>query len=359
MSESPAKRQEYEADERPEATEASHTDNERPPLGEKSPGDTMAIQNLNDIPSNLRVWNLLAALFQFGQCAALFYLSSQANTNWYLYTNFPYALDERDAVDENITVSVGHPADGGPPEEFGRPDPTEVAGYSVTWYSAVFLALSGIDHFAVILPGLNKLYNFCIARNQNPFRWIEYSLSASLMRVMIAQLSGITDIHLLFTIFMCTATTMILGACHESVNAKALADGDRKQNWFPFLSAWIPHLASWAVILCYFFRNVSQADPPNFVWSIIFILFILDGSFALLFFLQWAKIGKFSNYVTGEKGFIVLSFTSKALLAWLNYVSASMRLLVDARLSSCARGGHTRSNPNFRRNIIREAVHVR
>ena len=304
------------AAENAENTEASKTDNNNDKselTNVESFHNPMEVQNLNDIPSSLRLWNLLAALFQFGQCAALFYLSSQADTNWYLYTNFPGNLEERN-LDSNV--------DGGDPsEEFGRPDPDEIAAYSITWYSAVFLALSGIDHLVVILPGFNSLYNYCIARHQNPFRWTEYALSASLMRAMIAQLSGITDIHLLFTIFMLSAVTMVLGACHESVNAKARADGDRKQNWFPFLAAWIPHLASWAVILCYFFRNVSKADPPNFVWAIIFILFFLDGIFALLFYLQWGKIGWFESYVTGEKGFIVLSFTAKALLAWINYVS--------------------------------------
>jgi hypothetical protein len=282
----------------------------------------MEIQNLNNVPADLRLWNTLAAIFQFAQCAALFYLSYQADTDWYLYTSFPQNLDERDIgnlTNANVTNVNGE----SPGEDFGRPDPNEIAAYSVTWYSAVFILLSGLDHFAVILPGLNTLYNYCIARHQNPFRWTEYALSASLMRVMIAQLSGVTDIHLLFTIFICTAVTMILGACHESVNAKARADGDRKQNWFPFLAAWIPHLASWAVIMCYFFRNVSKGDPPNFVWAIIFVLFILDGSFAVLFYLQWAKIGRFENYVAGEKGFIVLSFTAKSLLAWLNYVSTS------------------------------------
>ena len=115
---------------------------------------------------------------------------------------------------------------------------------------------------------------------------------------------------------------MILGACHESVNAKARADG-YKQNWFPFIAAWLPQLASWAVIFCYFFTAVSRGDPPGFVWSIVFILFILDGSFAVLFWMQWAKICGFSDYIRGEKGFIVLSFTAKALLAWINYGGGS------------------------------------
>jgi len=265
------------------------------------------IENLNEIPKALRWWNISACLFQFGQAGALLYLATQADFSWPLYVNFPATFDE--------TAQEG----------FGVPAPKEVASYSVTWLSGVFLGFSGLDHFLVSFPWINQKYNYYIERYQNPFRWTEYAFSASLMRVMIAQLSGITDLHSLFMIFILTATTMILGSCHESVNAVARADGYR-QNWFPFLTAWITHLASWSVIFCYFFVSVSRADPPNFVWAIIIVLFVLDLTFALLFYMQWGKVWIFRDYVKGEIGFIVLSFTSKALLAWINYVSTIAKI---------------------------------
>jgi hypothetical protein len=133
------------------------------------------------------------------------------------------------------------------------------------------------------------------------------------MRVMIVQISGVTDIHLLWCIFTLAALIMLLGGIHESVNAKARAD-NLKQNWHPFFAFWFAHLASWLIIFNYFFYAVSQGNPPGFVWSIIIISILLDGTFALLFTLQWLKIGPFSDYVLGEKGFILLSFTAKALL---------------------------------------------
>ena len=263
--------------------------------------ETSKINNLNTIPPSLFRWNLAAAIFQLVQAIVLFYLSSKATTNWYLYTSFPQNFGDRETSGD-----------------FGRPGSKEIAAYSVTWYSAVFILLSATDHLTVITPGFRRIYESHIEKSQNPFRWIEYSLSASLMRVMIAQLSGVTDIHILFSIFCLAATTMILGWAHESLNAKARADG-LTQNWFAFNAAFIPHLASWAIIFCYFFVSVSKADPPAFVWAIVIILFILDGTFALLFYLQWARKGRFKDYVKGEIGFIVLSFTAKSLLAWLNF----------------------------------------
>lgn len=267
--------------------------------------EMLKIRNLNEIPSSLQYWNIAATLFQFAQTVVLFYLSSQADTKWYWFVFYPATYEERE---EN-------------PEEFGRPGLEYVAAFSVTWYSAVFIALSGLDHLACVL--FRQTYEYYVARNQNPFRWAEYALSASLMRVMIAQLCGITDIHLLFTVFALCALTMLLGGIHESVNAKARADGGISQNWYPFAMSWVAHFASWLPIVNYFFVAVKRGDPPNFVWSIIFILFFLDGTFALLFSLQWCKVGKFRDYVFGEKGFILLSFTAKALLAWINYGGGS------------------------------------
>lgn len=274
------------------------------PNASKQTPECQEIIHLNTVPSSLQKWNVAAAIFQFAQSVALFYLSAQADTKWFWFVNFPGNLDDRET------------------EDFGFPIPEKVAAFSVTWYSAVFILLSALDHFMVTLPRVKNLYDYYLARHQNPFRWAEYSLSASLMRVMIAQLSGVTDVHLLFSIFVMAAITMLLGSVHESINAKARADG-YKQNWFAFYVSWIPHMASWAIIYCYFFTSLRRADPPGFVYAIVFILFVLDGTFALLFWLQWAKIGRFKNYTTGEKGFIILSFTAKALLAWINYGGGS------------------------------------
>jgi hypothetical protein len=111
-------------------------------------------------------------------------------------------------------------------------------------------------------------------------------------------------------------------------------------------SGFVPHLGAWLITLCYFFESVSRGDPPGFVWAIIFIIFFLvraastavccvscaaidvsdvamhvqDNTFAVMLWLQWGEWGIFKeNYVLGEIGFMILSLTSKQLLAWINY----------------------------------------
>ena len=68
-----------------------------------------------------------------------------------------------------------------------------------------FLLLAALDHALVTLPPLRARYERSLTAGVNPFRWIEYSLSASLMVVLIAMLSGIADYVALFALFAANA----------------------------------------------------------------------------------------------------------------------------------------------------------
>jgi predicted metal-binding membrane protein len=45
-------------------------------------------------------------------------------------------------------------------------------------------------------------------------------------------------------------------------------------------------------------------------------LFVFFSIFALNMILQYKRVGKWRDYLYGEKVYIVLSLTAKALLAW-------------------------------------------
>jgi len=56
--------------------------------------------------------------------------------------------------------------------------------------------------------------------------------------------------------------------------------------------------------------------PPTFVYGIIVSLFVLFNVFAVNMWLQYRQIGPWRDYLVGEKTYILLSLTAKALLAW-------------------------------------------
>ena len=60
----------------------------------------------------------------------------------------------------------------------------------------------------------------------------------------------------------------------------------------------------------------ADVQVPGFVFGIIISLFVFFNSFALVQYLQYKGKGKWSNYLRGERAYIVLSLVAKSALAW-------------------------------------------
>src|SRR4051794_36587702 len=76
----------------------------------------------------------------------------------------------------------------GPPGS-GAPKQDELFDLRIGPLVAAFLLLAALDHGLVALPPFRARYERYLAAGVNPFRWLEYSLSASLMVVLIAMLT--------------------------------------------------------------------------------------------------------------------------------------------------------------------------
>jgi heliorhodopsin len=93
---------------------------------------------------------------------------------------------------------------------------------------ASFLFLSAVAHALLASPWPHRWHERSVLRGINPARWIEYSLSSSLMMVVIAMLVGIYDVVSLILIFALNAT-MILGWPMELHNQTT-----ERTNWTAF-----------------------------------------------------------------------------------------------------------------------------
>ena len=76
-------------------------------------------------------------------------------------------------------------------------------------FVALFMLISSIAHFSVSTFGFNW-YKKNLQNHINRARWIEYSLSSSLMIVIIAALVGITDVSFLVVLFVVNASMIFL-----------------------------------------------------------------------------------------------------------------------------------------------------
>ncbi|MDY0345877.1 MAG: heliorhodopsin HeR [Bacilli bacterium] len=180
---------------------------------------------------------------------------------------------------------------------------------------SVFLFISAGAHALISLPNPTyRIYESDLGKGINRFRWFEYALSSSVMIVLIATLFGVKDIASLILIFVVNATMNLFGLVMEQLNVGA----DKKNlKWGPFVWGSIAGIAPWVVILVYMFGTGNLGQIPWFVWAIVGTYFVAFNTFPVNMILQYLKVGKWSNYLYGERVYIILSLVAKSVLAWL------------------------------------------
>lgn len=184
-------------------------------------------------------------------------------------------------------------------------------------FVSLFLFLSAIAHFLVILPGINKFYNSSLEKGINYFRWYEYALSSSVMIVIISMLFGARDIGTIVAIVGLNATMNLLGLMMELHNQTT-----EKRSWTSFVIGSFSGAIPWVVILLYFLGSAVKTPDvleqiPWFVYAIFGTYFVLFNLFPINMVLQYKKVGRWKDYLYGERGYIILSLVAKSLLAWL------------------------------------------
>lgn len=215
-------------------------------------------------------------------------------------------------LDSQVLFGVSADYPTGPPG-FGSP-PETVTLFDINIGAGIvaFLALSAFFHFLISTPWFFPRYSKGLRANHNYFRWVEYALSSSIMIWLIAQLTGISDIGALVAIFAVNAAMIMFGALQEKYETPG------NGQFLPFIFGSMAGVVPWLLIFLYLLQPGSEtaAEVPGFVIGIIFSLFIFFNTFAVNQVLQYRKIGKWSNYLQGERTYITLSLVAKTFLSW-------------------------------------------
>ena len=182
---------------------------------------------------------------------------------------------------------------------------------------AIFLGLSAFFHFLVASPQYFGRYSAGIAAQRNYFRWVEYSISSSVMIVLISQVVGVSDLAAIISIFGVNASMILFGWLQEKYESPG------NGGWLPFIFGCITGIVPWVALIFYVFSigGVSDTTAPVFVYGIVVSLFVLFNTFGIVQYLQYKKVGKWSNYIRGEKTYITLSLIAKSALAWQIFAS--------------------------------------
>lgn len=243
---------------------------------------------------SLNKWNLTMAFLHFIQGVAVLILSGSSAF----------------AVSTNYLTLNSLASSGG--------TPVLVNGYrllfnvNLAYLVAAFFFMSAIAHL-VVATVYRKTYEKNLAQGINKARWYEYSISASTMMVAIAMLSGVSDISSLLMIFTLDFVMNMMGLVMEVHNQTT-----KKTSWLSYNIGCIAGIVPWIVFAIYVFgaRTYGSGQIPSFVYWIYLTLFILFSSFAVNMYLQYKKVGKWADYLYGEKVYMILSLVAKSLLAW-------------------------------------------
>lgn len=232
---------------------------------------------------SLRRWNLALTALHLAQGVAVLVLAS----------------------DFVVTVTRSLPT--GPP---GTPPGSAESLFDVRIGAAValFLALAACDHLLTATV-FRRTYDSDLRAGINRFRWVEYSLSATLMVVLIALYTGIDQITALIGIAGANVAMILFGWLQESANPPGRTGLTMKPFWFGCVAGAAP----WVAIG---YNLVAAETVPGFVVGIFVSLFVFFNSFAINQWLQYRQVGPWRSYAFGERAYLVLSLVAKSALAW-------------------------------------------
>lgn len=199
-------------------------------------------------------------------------------------------------------------------------EPTSVllTSFPLAYLIASFFLMSAIAH-ATAGWLLRDRYEGWLARGMNPLRWVEYAFSSTVMIVAIAYISYITEFTALVAIAGCNVAMILFGWSMEAANeGREREQVDWKHFIFGCIAGIVPWIAIFSIVAAYSFQEGLPADAqiPAFVYVIIGSLFVAFNIFAITMVLQYRRIGRWRDYLAGEKTYMVLSLVAKTLLAW-------------------------------------------
>lgn len=150
-------------------------------------------------------------------------------------------------------------------------------------------------------------------------RWIEYSLSATIMLIIIGLLSGVKDIQNYFVLITSAFAIMWTGQWFESSSGS--------MRWVPIIIGFVLLAGVFSVIFKSFSDRLKEAKDagfkvPSWLYAVVIVLFIFYASFGFVPVAQILFKGDYRKY---EYTYLTLSLVSKATLGLLVAIGFGQR----------------------------------
>lgn len=235
--------------------------------------------------NGLRRYNLFAGIFHLIQAIAILALANS------------FALP----------VSVNYLQDA--PIPGAKFESVHLFDFPIAMGVALFSFLSAAAHFYIVGPGFNR-YSNDLSNKRNIARWVEYAISSTIMIILISLVNAVWDVVALLGIAAANIAMILFGWLQEKYEEPG------KGGLLPFWFGCIVGAVPWIAMFWLLFSPGSTNEPPGFVYGVVISLFLFFNCFAIVQWLQYREVGRFKDYLVGERLYITLSFVAKSALAW-------------------------------------------
>lgn len=237
----------------------------------------------------------------------------------------------------------------------------DVAQLSLFWLITWFHFLSAIFQSLAVVPWKTCFsftqyeYSEFVGQGRGPFRFVEYSISATLMLMSLGLILGVYSWTTQIGLAGLTCACMLCGLVSDQARVaypdmKDIKDNDFKKQAVQLSGAvarlahlvgWLLILFAWAILFVEFIYDVDLAekrgiDVPDFVFVAVILLAVLYNAFGIVAFVQhrFCKCGPacckeadkdpkearvFNESI--ELAFVSLSLVSKTMLGWVIYTN--------------------------------------
>ena len=240
-------------------------------------------------------------------------------------TDSPYCNSTREEVSQSVGKCLTSPIMGVPVKAH--------VSFNVIYGTAAFFAITAFAHTFYFTDGFHSgAYSSVVAQGWNPYRWVEYGISASLMSVLIGYVLGVNDVTQLANFALITAAMQSCGYIVESSLIQPIINehiiiGATFAGWLLFLALWGPLLYTfWSRVNDVKLNYSGETDAstgkplkiPAFVWFIVLVQLFNYASFGIIQARQVSKAlggGYAMNFSDVEAQYLKLSFAGKLGLA--------------------------------------------
>ena len=203
---------------------------------------------------------------------------------------------------------------------------------TIQWMLISFFLITGSFHLYYYIGNqkLNGHYTYMIQNRNNYFRWIEYSITSTLMLYIIALISNVKEKNVYLLIY---ATNIVMIAMGQMVEV-AVRDG---KDWItPMICGFILLFSEFSIVLRSYWNRLHEVNKfsnqsslpnkpslPKWTQSMIILLFLFYSSFGFLsLFSAYTNI----SYEIVEKIYIWLSLFSKTTLGiYIIYANSQLQ----------------------------------